>query len=121
MIIMEITEEEVNTRIETFLQDIDKIISDHNGWWKFKDEAETIQMLNYLFHLSGSTLRVDWIDECIILHSKDDKLFKSTFEAYFNYLQFNNDVLKLPMIVKAFRKLYRHKKRYKKLWMGWSE
>ena len=120
MIIVDIKEEKINTQIEYFLNEISRTVNDYNHSFKFKDDSEICTILNYLFKLSGSKLRIHEFtshdEPCFVLKPVDDKLFKSSMEAYLYYLQFNNDVSRLPNVLKAFKHLYRFKYKYKHLW-----
>jgi len=120
MIILEISEEETQQHVETFLSEVSRTVNDYNHGFKFKDDTEVCTILNYLFKLSGSKLRIHEFhthnEVGFVLKPVDDKLFKSSMEAYVYYLQFNNDVLKLPNVLKAFKRLYRFKEDNKHLW-----
>ena len=122
MIILEITEEETQKQIETFFNEISRTVNDYNHPYKFKDDKEVCTIINYLFKLSGSKLRLYQFtshgEPGFVLKPVDEKLFKSNMEAYVYYLQFNNDVMKLSNVLKAFKKVYRFKEKYKHLWSG---
>jgi len=120
MLIMDIKEEEINTHIESFLNEISRTINDYNHSFKFKDDSEVCTILNYLFELSGSKLRIHefytYKEVGFVLKPVDDKLFQTSLEAYMYYLKFNNDVSRLPNVLKAFKHIYRFQYKYKHLW-----
>ena len=120
MIILELKEEEVEKQIEHFLSEVSRTVNDYNHGFKFKDDSEICKILNYLLKMSGSKLRIYEFhthnEPGFVLKPVDDNLFKSQIEAYMYYLQFNNDVLWLPNVLKAFKRVYRFQKRYNHLW-----
>jgi len=120
MIIVDLPEDEINNHVEHFLSEIGRTVNDYNHSFKFKSDSEVCTILNYLFKLSGSKLRLHEFhthnEPGFVLKPVDEKLFKSSMEAYVYYLQFNNDVLKLPNVLKAFKHVYRFKGKYEHLW-----
>jgi hypothetical protein len=122
MIVVDLTEDEVNQRIEYFLIEIDKTINTYNHPFKFRDDDEIVEMLNYLFKLSGSKLRIsevesDTIEPVFQLKPLNSEVHTS-HSLYAYYHQFNRDVLALKDVLQAFKRLYRFKHRYQHLWGG---
>ena len=122
MIVVDLTREEVNQRIEYFLTEVDKTINTYNHPFKFRDDGEIVEMLNYLFKLSGSKLRISEVESDTIEPVYQLKPLNSEVHThhslYAYYHQFNHDVLALGDVLQAFKRLYRFKHRYQHLWRG---
>lgn len=120
MIVVDLTREEVNHRIEYFLTEVDKTINTYNHPFKFRDDGEIVEMLNYLFKLSGSKLRISEVESDTIEPVYQLKPLNSELHThhslYTYYHQFNHDVLALKDVLQAFKRLYRFKHRYQHLW-----
>jgi len=120
MIIMELDETETHRRVEHFLNEIQDTINTQNHPYKFESDKEICNILNYLFKLSGSKLRLNQFtghdEPCFTLEPMDKHTPKTGLESYMYHIQFQNDVLKLPNVLKAFKRLYRFQYKYKHLW-----
>lgn len=119
MLVVDLTQEEVDHRVEHFFTEIDKTINTHNHPYKYKDDQEILDMLNYLFKLSGSKLRIHDVNpdgEPAYVLKPLTSTVHSKYGLYSFYHQFNRDILALKEVLDAFKHLYRFKHRYQHLW-----